>query len=93
MKKILDWLVSWGKDKVLHFVLSFVIAIIGACICKVFGGDKFGVLAVAWFSGFFAGLGKEIYDDCKYNGSDSADWAADIAGTTLGTFVSFILVF
>ena len=92
MKKILDWLVSWHKDKVLHFVLSFIIAIMCACICKVCGGDKFSVLAVAWFAGFFAGIGKEIYDDVKYNGSDSADWAADIAGTTLGMLVSFLLV-
>lgn len=92
MKKILNWFVSWGKDKVLHFVLSFVIAIISACVCKVCGGDKFSVLAAAWLVGFFAGVGKEVYDDCKYKGSDSADWAADIAGTTLGTLVSFILV-
>ena len=92
MKKIIDFFTQWGKDKVLHFVLSLVISIVAACIVKLCGGDKWAITAGAWFAGFFAGVGKELYDEWKYKGADEADWAADIIGTTLGTLISFLLV-
>jgi hypothetical protein len=47
---------------------------------------------MAWFAGFFAGVGKEVYDDWKSDCSDSADWAADVLGTFLGALVSFLFV-
>lgn len=92
MRSIFDWFTRWDKDKVLHFVLSFLVAVLAGCVCKLCGGDRFGILAASWFFGFLAGVGKEIWDDWKYDGSDSADWAADIVGTALGSLVVFILV-
>jgi VanZ family protein len=92
MKRIIDWLTHWDKDKVLHFALCLIIALVAAVIVKICGGDAFKVLAGGWFAGFIAGIVKEIYDEVKYKGSDSADWAADIIGTTVGTLMAFILV-
>lgn len=90
--KIIQWLSHWDKDKVMHFALSFIISILFACMMKVCGGDKYEVLAVAWFGGFFAGVFKEIYDEYRHGDSDEKDWSADLVGTTIGTIVSFILV-
>lgn len=91
MKKIINWLTHWDKDKVLHFTLSFLIAIIAGCFVKLIGGEKYQVLAAAWFAGFFAGVTKEIYDEWKYKGADESDWAADIVGTTLGGLVGQLI--
>lgn len=91
MKRIWNWITHWDKDKVLHFVVSMIIAIVAAVIVKVCGGDKFEVLAAGWFAGFAAGVAKEIYDEYKYKGADEKDWAADLIGTTVGTLIAFIL--
>lgn len=95
MKKIIDkiiqWLAHWPKDKVMHFALSFVIAIIAGCFMKICGGDKWDITAAAWFAGFFAGVIKEVYDEYRHGDSDEKDWAADVVGTTLGTIVALIL--
>ena len=92
MKKILDWLTKWEKDKVLHVLLSLVISLVAAVVAKAFGGDKFVVLGSAWFAGYLAGLAKELYDYQVCKISDSVDWAADLIGTTVGTIIAFILV-
>lgn len=92
MKKIWNWLTKWDKDKVMHFSLCLIISMIAACIVRVCGGEKYTVIAVAWFAGFFAGVGKELYDEWEYKGADEGDWAADVVGTTLGTILSFLFV-
>ena len=92
MKKILDWLVSWDKDKVLHFAACFLVSLIAACIAKLCGGDALSCMAAAWFFGFGAGVAKEMYDEWKYQGADEADWAADIVGIFLGSLMALLLV-
>ena len=91
MKRIIDWITQWDKDKVLHFTLSLVISLVAACITRLAGGERFTVMAVAWFAGFAAGVLKEIADDWRSDGSDSADWAADVLGTTLAIIITYIL--
>ena len=92
MKKIWNWITSLGKDKVLHFAISLVISLVAATIFKVCGADKWTIVAVAWFAGFFAGVAKELYDEWKYKGADEADWTADVIGTTLGTILALLFV-
>lgn len=92
MKKIWDWLTHWPKDKVLHFALSLLVALVAAVVAHVCGAEKYTVLAVGWFSGFFAGFGKEIYDEAHSGSSDSTDWAADLLGTAVGCLIALLLV-
>ena len=92
MKKILNWLTKWDKDKVMHFSLCLIISMMAACIVRICGGGKYAVLVAAWFAGFFAGVGKELYDEWEYKGADEGDWAADIIGTSVGTILSFLFV-
>ena len=91
MKKILEWLTHWPKDKVLHFALSLLVALVAAVVAHVFGAEKYTVLAVGWFAGFFPGFGKEIYDEAHSGSSDSTDWAADLLGSSLGCIMALIL--
>lgn len=48
-------------------------------------------MAYAFFAGFLAAIGKEIYDEFKYKGADERDWGADICGLVRGTLFSLIL--
>lgn len=91
MKTILNWLLHWPKDKVLHFALALIIALVAGCVAKVCGAGRYEVLAAGWFAGFIAGIGKEIYDEAHSHSSDSRDWAADAVGAALGCIIALIL--
>lgn len=90
--KIIKWLSHWDKDKVLHFTLCLLISIVSACVMKMCHGNALDILAAAFFAGFLAGVGKELYDECNHKDSDSSDWAADCVGTILGTVIALVLV-
>lgn len=92
MKKVIEWLSHWDKDKILHDDLVLTISLLAACVCKLFYTTEWQVVtACAFFAGFIAGVAKEIYDEWKYKGADERDWAADLIGTTVGTLIAFIL--
>lgn len=92
MKKIWNWLVSWDKDKILHDDIVFTISLLAACVCRLVVGRQWDrITACAFFAGFLAGVGKEVYDEWKYKGADEKDWAADICGLLRGTLFAFIL--
>jgi VanZ family protein len=90
--KIIAWLSHWSKDKVLHFSLCLVTALLAGCVAKVIGAEKTCVIASAWFAGFLVGVAKEVWDETDMDGSDVKDWAADITGATIGTLIVVILI-
>lgn len=92
IQKILNFFTKWDKDKVLHFALSLIISMVAALIAKLFVSDWETIVFSAWFSGFIAGIGKELYDEYKYKGADVKDWAADLVGTTVGTILVTLFV-
>ena len=92
IEKIIAWLSHWNKDKVLHFSLCLIVALLAGCIAKVIGAENAGVIASAWFAGFLVGVAKEVWDEIDMEGSDEKDWAADITGATLGTLIVVILI-
>ena len=93
MKKLMNWIAGWGeKDKWIHATICLLVALTTAVITKHYTTDKYMITCFAWFAGFVAGVAKEIYDDLKSNGSDSADWAADVIGDTVATIYVFLLV-
>lgn len=92
MNKILEWLSSFGKDKILHDDIVCTISLLFACICKVFVGEEwYKITACAFFAGLFFSIGKEVYDECKYKCADERDWKADICGLVRGTLFSLLL--
>ena len=90
--KIIAWLSHWDKDKVLHFSLCLVVALLAGCVAKVIGAENTCVIASAWFAGFLVGVAKEVWDETDMDGSDVKDWAADITGATIGTLIVVILI-
>jgi VanZ family protein len=92
MKKVIEWLSHWDKDKILHDDLVFTISLLAACVCKLLVSKEwYKITACAFFAGFIAGVAKEVYDEWKYKGADEKDWAADIIGLVRGTLFALIL--
>ena len=93
MKTILNWLLHWPKDKVLHFALALIIALVAGCVAKVCGAGRYEVLAAGWFAGFIACIGKEIYDEYK-DGDwfDTKDLIADGVGLVLAELYIITLI-
>lgn len=60
-----------GKDKLLHFVAGFSVALVFSALF----GPVIGTCA-----GVSAGILKEIYDEIAYGGADFWDMAATVAG-------------
>ena len=70
----------FGKDKILHFILGFMIAtIIGVLV----GSSGFGGLV-----GIGAGAAKEAWDAMGHGTAEEADFVATGLGATLGTIVA-----
>lgn len=92
MKKILQFFASLGKDKVLHFMLSMIVALLVTILLKWVQNDDILAVCGGWGVAFFVGLGKEIYDESEGGESDSADWLADMIGATVGTLIAAALV-
>lgn len=92
MSRIIEWLSRWDKDKILHDDIVFTISLLAACVCRLVVGRQWDrITACAFFAGFVAGVGKEVYDEWKNKDADEKDWAADIIGLVRGTLFSLIL--
>ena len=92
MRKIIEWLSHWDKDKILHDDLVFTISMLAACVCRLLVSKEWDkITACAFFTGFIVGVAKEVYDEWKYKGADEKDWAADIIGLVRGTLFALIL--
>lgn len=68
-----------SKDKLLHFVAGFGIALVFSALF----GPVIGICA-----GVSAGILKEIYDEITYGGADFGDLAATVAGALLAAALS-----
>lgn len=92
MKELFNKIVNVAKDKLLHIGMCMIIALLVTVFMKFVTLDKVLMFSVGWASAFLAGIGKEIYDEVKYGGADSADWLADVIGATLGTLIAAALI-
>lgn len=73
-----------GKDKLLHFLVGAIIALIGTAL---FGATIGICLAIS------AGILKEIYDEVDYGGADFLDILATTAGGLTGSGIPTILTY
>lgn len=92
MKGIWNWLAGLERDKVLHFGICLAVSMLTGISVKILGGDMSDVVAGSWFTGFLAGVAKEIYDEWRYKGADEMDWLADLFGTTAGTLLIVLII-
>ena len=70
----------FGKDKILHFILGFMISVIFGVLV---GSSSFGGLV-----GIGAGAAKEAWDAMGHGTAEEADFVATGLGAILGTIVA-----
>ena len=88
MRKIYDWIENLPKDKVLHFLVTFVISFVSCFIICKHTNSLWSGIAGSWFLAFAIGVGKEILDEQYHHNADEADWFADVLG-----YVSAIVIY
>lgn len=80
------------KDKLLHFVICFLIALIFSIIFNLFLPTTISII-VGTFISLIVGIGKEIYD--KYSPDHYFDWKdliADFSGSIFGVIILIIIL-
>jgi uncharacterized membrane protein YjdF len=68
-----------GKDKIIHFIVCFVLAVLAALITNS--------IIIGWLSAVVVGIAKELYDRYSYGLFDIKDLMADILGATCGILI------
>ena len=72
-----------GKDKIIHFIVCFVLAALTALITSN--------IIIGWLSAVVVGLAKELYDRYSYGVFDIYDLIADVLGATCSILIIVIL--
>ena len=92
--KIFAFFGSIGKDKWIHFTVCLIVSLLAGIVTKSLYPQLCAaeIACASWVVGYMVGLGKEIYDEIKYKGSEPYDWAADFLGSTSGTVIVLLFV-
>ena len=83
-----------GKDKILHVICCFAIAIGLAGIIRLIGLNPSASGVIGFFAALIAGVAKEVYDVYQSLNPSSFSWKdilADVIGTVAGSALWFIL--
>ena len=72
-----------GKDKIIHFIVCFVLAAFTALITNS--------IIIGWLSAVVVGVAKELYDRYSYGLFDIKDLIADVLGATCGILIVMLL--
>lgn len=72
-----------GKDKIIHFIVCFVLAVLTALITSN--------IIIGWLSAVVVGVAKELYDRYSDGLFDIKDLIADVLGATCGILIIVIL--
>lgn len=80
LKSIYNWIVNVEKDKLLHFIVMFIITLTVYTICSKITHSKVSSIGVSWFVSFVIGIAKEAYDEHKHHNAEEGDWIADMVG-------------
>ena len=82
MKRLYNKLVNVEKDKLLHFIVMFIITLI-----------IYGVAAKITHSKVSAiGIAKEAYDEHKHHDAEEGDWVSDMVGCVSALAYCLILL-
>lgn len=73
-----------GKDKIIHFIVCFVLAAFTALITNS--------IIIGWLSAVVVGVAKELYDRYSYGVFDIYDLIADVLGATCGILILIVIL-
>lgn len=79
-------------DKILHVLASCIVGVIGGAIAHFFTDSIVMCASIAFLLVFIVGMGKEIYDEKTYGGSESSDWASDLIGGLVGMLITVLFL-
>jgi VanZ family protein len=80
LKSIYNWIVNVEKDKLLHFIVMFIITLITYGVIMKVAHNKVSAIGISWFVSFIIGIAKEVYDEHKHHNAEEGDWIADVLG-------------
>ena len=80
MKQLYNKLVNVEKDKLLHFIVMFIITLIIYGVAAKITHSKVSAIGISWFVSFAIGIAKEAYDEHKRHDAEEGDWIADMVG-------------
>ena len=80
MKRLYNKLVNVEKDKLLHFIVMFIITLIIYGVVAKITHSKVSAIGISWFVSFIIGIAKEAYDEHKHHDAEEGDWIADMVG-------------
>lgn len=80
MKHLYNKLTNVEKDKLLHFIVMFIITLIIYGVAAKITHSKVSAIGISWFVSFAIGIAKEAYDEHKHHDAEEGDWIADMVG-------------
>ena len=80
MKHLYNKLINVEKDKLLHFIVMFIITLIIYGVAAKITHSKVSAIGISWFVSFAIGIAKEAYDEHKHHDAEEGDWIADMIG-------------
>ena len=80
MKHLYNKLTNVEKDKLLHFIVMFIITLIIYGVAAKITHSKVSAIGISWFVSFAIGIAKEAYDEHKHHDAEEGDWIADMIG-------------
>lgn len=80
MKQLYNKLTNVEKDKLLHFIVMFIITLIIYGVVAKITHSKVSAIGISWFVSFAIGIAKEAYDEHKHHNAEEGDWIADMVG-------------
>ena len=91
MKRLYNKLVNVDKDKLLHFIVMFIITLIIYGVAAKITHSKVSAIGISWFVSFAIGIAKEAYDEYKHHNAEEGDWIADMVGCV--SALTYCLIF
>jgi VanZ family protein len=80
LKSIYNWIVNVEKDKLLHFIVMFILTLAVYGVAAKITHSKVSAIGISWFVSFIIGIAKEAYDEHKHHNAEEGDWIADVLG-------------
>ena len=91
MKHLYNKLTNVEKDKLLHFIVMFIITLIIYGVAAKITHSKVSAIGISWFVSFTIGIVKEAYDEHKHHDAEEGDWIADMIGCV--SALTYCLIF
>jgi VanZ family protein len=91
MKQLYNKLTNVEKDKLLHFIVMFIITLIIYGVVENITHSKVSAIGISWFVSFAIGIAKEAYDEHKRHDAEEGDWIADMVGCV--SALAYCLIF